>query len=449
MFPDRGETTLVDPIRTKPRPSLPPGPYLVVGLARSGQAAAGLLARRREEVVGCDSGSPEGAAGLERAGVEVNLDTDGIELLERARCLVKSPGVPRDAPTVAAALDRGIEVIGELELAWRLLSNRFVAVTGTNGKTTVTELLGHIWRTAGEPVAVAGNVGTPLASLVDHLPAEATVVCECSSFQLEDADAFAPECAVLLNIAPDHLDRHRDLDQYVEAKLRIFARQVPGDWGIFDSSEPALAGRQVGGRGRLLDLAEAPIPASDDALADSGLRGPHNARNARAAVAAAMTMGVDREAIRRGIESFPGLPHRLELVTEIDGVAYVNDSKATNVAAATAALRSFDGGVRAILGGSLKGGGFAELAGPVAERCSACYLVGPAAEALERDLEPAWEAGVERHRCADLAEAVHAAAAEAAPGEVVLLSPACASFDAYQDFEARGEHFKALVGELG
>ena len=254
---------------------------------------------------------------------------------------------------------------------------------------------------------------------------------------------------MLLNVAPDHLDRHRDFDHYVEAKLRIFAHQVPGDWGIFDSGEPGLADRQIGGRGRLLDLAEAPISGSDDALEVSGLRGPHNARNARAAVAAALAMGIERDAIRRGIETFQGLPHRLEVVAEIGGVTYVNDSKATNVAAATAAVCSFEEGVRVILGGSLKGDGFAELAGPVAERCRACYLVGPAAEALERDLDPAWKAGVGHRRCADLAEAVRAAANEAAAGEVVLLSPACASFDAYPDFEARGEHFKALVAELG
>src|SRR6266487_3660401 len=219
---------------TKPRPPLPAGPYLVVGLARSGQAAACLLAARGEPVAGCDSASPEGAAGLREAGVEVRLDTDGIELLEGTRCLVKSPGVPREAPVVAAAGERRIPVVGELELAWRLLPNRFVAVTGTNGKTTVSEWLGHLWETAAEPVVVGGNVGTPLASLVGRTPPQATVVCECSSFQLEDSEAFAPECAVLLNLSADHLDRHSSLEDYAAAKLRVFANQVPGDWAIFD-----------------------------------------------------------------------------------------------------------------------------------------------------------------------------------------------------------------------
>jgi UDP-N-acetylmuramoylalanine--D-glutamate ligase len=194
-----------------------------------------------------------------------------------------------------------------------------------------------------------------------------------------------------------------------------------------------------------------PPAAEADLVQGAGLAllGPHNAANAAAAATAAVAMGIEREAVGRALASFPGIPHRLEVVRERDGVLYVNDSKATNVAAAQAALRSFDGGVRAILGGSLKGGGFEDLAPAVAECCVACYLVGEAAERLERDLSPVREAGVELRRCGDLPSAVTAAAADAGPGEVVLLSPACASFDAYRDFEERGEHFRALVGELG
>ena len=206
------------------RPPLPRGPFLVVGLARSGIAAAQLLAGRGETVVGVDSGFPEGAAGLREAGVEVFTDSDGLVLLDGVRTVVKSPGVPREAPVIVAALERGIEVMGELELAWRALPNRFLAVTGTNGKTTVVEMLGHVYRTAGEPVAVAGNVGTPLSSLPGALDPDATVVCECSSFQLEDTLEFAPECGVFLNLAPDHLDRYDGLPDYLAAKLRIFAR---------------------------------------------------------------------------------------------------------------------------------------------------------------------------------------------------------------------------------
>ena len=185
------------PVSSKPRPPLPPSPYLVVGLARSGQAAARLLAARGERVIGVDTGRPQGAERLTASGVEVILDVDGTASVVETASVVKSPGVPADAPAIVAARERGLPVIGELELAWRVLPNRFVGITGTNGKTTVAELLGHVWRTAGEPVAVAGNVGTPLSSLVGELDPETTVVCEASSFQLEDADAFAPECGVL------------------------------------------------------------------------------------------------------------------------------------------------------------------------------------------------------------------------------------------------------------
>ncbi|MDP9293975.1 MAG: UDP-N-acetylmuramoyl-L-alanine--D-glutamate ligase, partial [Actinomycetota bacterium] len=318
------------------------------------------------------------------------------------------------------------------------------AVTGTNGKTTVTELLGHLWRAAGESVAVAGNVGTPLAALVGEVPADATVICECSSFQLEDAEAFGPECAVLLNISPDHLDRHRDFDDYLGAKLRLFANQSASDVAVYDHTDPLLAARE------LVSSARRVPPSDGEALVDSielALLGPHNRRNAIAAAAAAIAMGLDRDAIREGLRTFAGVPHRLERVAEKDGVLYVNDSKATNVAAAEAALRSFDG-VRAILGGSLKGGGFEGLVDAVAERSTACYLIGEAADALERDLAPARDAGVDLRRSGGLADAVRAAAGDASPGEVVLLAPACASFDAYRDFEERGEHFRSLIADL-
>ena len=222
--------------RSKPRlrPPLPEGPFLVIGLARSGAAVARLLAERGERVIGCDSGMPREAEGLAQAGVEVSLKVDGTDLLEEAKTVVKSPGVPQEAPAVEAARERGLAVIGELELAWRLIPNPFIAVTGTNGKTTTTELLAHLHRAAGLPVAVAGNVGTPLASLVGEVEADATVVCEASSFQLEDSEHFAPECAVLLNVAPDHLDRHRTLERYIEAKLRIFANQGNDDVAVYN-----------------------------------------------------------------------------------------------------------------------------------------------------------------------------------------------------------------------
>ena len=448
----------------KPRPPLPEGPFLVVGLARSGAAAARLLAKRGQNVRGVDSGRPSQAAGLTAAGVEVNLDTDGVALLEGTRTVVKSPGVPREARVIKAALERGVPVIGELELAWRAIPNRFVAVTGTNGKTTTTELLGHLYRTAGDPVAVAGNVGTPLASLPGQLEPGATVVCECSSFQLEDSEAFAPECAVFLNLAADHLDRHGTLEDYLAAKLRIFANQGNDDIAVYNADDPELAGVDLGGCARRVAFCRGDVPDCELAIAEGtifadgepllrvselGLIGEHNAENALAAAAAAFAMGISREAVREGLRTFAGVPHRLEPVAEIARVRFVNDSKATNVASAMVGLQAFGGGVHVILGGSDKGEDFTPLLEPVGENCAACYLIGATADRIADALAPAVEAGVELHRCADLDEAVRRAAAAAQPGDVVLLSPACASFDAFRDFEERGDRFRELVERLG
>ncbi len=350
-----------------------------------------------------------------------------------------------------------------MELAWRALPNRFVAVTGTNGKTTTVELIGHLYRSGGEPVAVAGNVGTALSELVGEVPPETTVVCECSSFQLEDSVAFAPECAVFLNLAPDHLDRHRDLESYLAAKLRIFANQGNDDVAVYNADDPFTADTDLGGCGRRVAFCRGAAPGCEVAVAEGtifydgepllavselGLFGEHNVANAMAAAAAALSMGIEREAVREGLRSFAGVPHRLEQVAEIGGVRFVNDSKATNVASATVGMSAFDGGVHAILGGSEKDEPFAPLVEPLRENASACYLVGATAERMARELAPVLEAGVELHRCADLADAVCRAAAAAQPGEVVLLSPACASFDAFENFEARGDRFRELVAEL-
>jgi UDP-N-acetylmuramoylalanine--D-glutamate ligase len=452
---------------TKPRPPLPDGPFLVVGLARSGAAIANVLAGRGETVIGVDSGSPEEAAGLERAGVEVSLGVDGTRQLDRARTVVKSPGVPQDAPVVKAARERGIEVTGELELAWRLIPNAFCAITGTNGKTTTTELIGHLHRTEGRPVAVAGNVGTPLAALVGAIDADATVVCEASSFQLEDTEYFGPECAVLINLAPDHLDRHETLENYLAAKLRIFANQGNDDFAIYNGDTRELRGRDLGGCGRLIrfcpvegeaadpdcevSLRDGVIFAADEPLIraeELRLLGSHNVENAMAAGAAALAMGLSRDAVAEGLRSFPGVQHRLERVRERNGVLYVNDSKATNVASAQAGIRAFEGGVRLIAGGRPKQESFEPLAPVVAERSVAGYLIGEAAERMAAALTPAAESGVEISDVGTLERAVERAAAEAKPGEVVLLSPACASFDAFTDFEERGDRFRELVEAL-
>ena len=364
---------------------------------------------------------------------------------------------------IDAARERGDTVLGELELAWRAIPNRFLAVTGTNGKTTTVELLGHVYRSAGEPVAVAGNVGTPLASLVGEVDPDATIVCEASSFQLEDTDYFGPECAVFLNLTPDHLDRHADLDSYLAAKLRIFANQGNDDIAIYNADDPALAGTDLGGCGRRIAFCHGAGPDCEVALAEGtifydgepllradelGLLGEHNVANAMAAASAALAMGLDREAVREGLRTFAGVPHRLEPVAEIDGVRFVNDSKATNVASTAVALHAFGGGVHAILGGSDRGTPFTPLADSIIDSCAACYLIGATADRLATDLAGVIEAGVPLHRCTDLEDAVRTAAAAARPGEVVLLSPACPSFGAFSNFEDRGDRFREIVGEL-
>jgi UDP-N-acetylmuramoylalanine--D-glutamate ligase len=445
------------------RPPLPRGPFLVVGLARSGQAAARLLAARGEAVRAVDSGHPDGAEGLAALGVEVTLDTDGLGQLEGTHTVVKSPGVPREAAVIAAALERGIEVTGELELAWRALPNRFLAVTGTNGKTTTVEMLGHVFRGAGEPVAVAGNVGVPLAGLVGEIEPDATVVCEASSYQLEDSILFSPEGAIFLNLAPDHLDRHGSMPAYRDAKLRIFANQGNDDVAVWNGDDPELAGVDLGGCARRIEFCRGASPDCEVAAAggtifwdgeplietaELGVPGDHNVENAMAAAAAALAFGIDRETVIEGLRTFGGVPHRLEPVGEIAGVRFVNDSKATNVTSAIVGIGSFDGGVHAILGGSEKGEPFAPLVEPLRERAVAAYLLGDTAERMAAELAPLAEAGVPLHRVADLDDAVRTAADAARPGEVVLLSPACASFDAFANFEARGERFRAIVAEL-
>jgi UDP-N-acetylmuramoylalanine--D-glutamate ligase len=448
------------------RPPLPPGPFLIVGLARSGRALGPALRALGEDVTGCDSGPADAAvlADLEAAGIAAHESTDGVQLLDGVATVVKSPGVPPEAPVVRAARERGLAVMGELELGWRLVPNETIAITGSNGKTTTTELVGQIHREAGLPVAVAGNVGTALSSLAGKLDEAAVVVCEASSFQLEDTVEFAPDAAVLVNLTPDHLDRHGTFAAYRDAKLRIFANQQPDAIAVVPAgldhrgparrvefASPRANGGEAGARearaaraadvvardGRLVWRGE-PVVAIDEIR----LRGAHNLENAMAAAAATLARGLEPTAVRAALAGFAGVAHRLEEVARIDGVLYVDDSKATSVASAVVGIRSFPGGVHAILGGRGKGEDYAPLAAAVAERCTAAYLIGEEADRLRAALEPA---GVPMRDCGDLERAVAEARPAAAPGEVVLLAPACASYDQYRSFEERGRHFKALV----
>jgi UDP-N-acetylmuramoylalanine--D-glutamate ligase len=445
----------------KPRPPLPGGPYLIIGLARSGVAAALALRARGEEVIGCDAGAPSdpalnaAAKRLSAAGVEVHLDASGdaIAALDHARALVKSPGVPATAPIVEAARARGLPILGEVELAWRLLEHEFVAVTGTNGKTTTTEWIGHIHREAGLRVEVAGNVGTAATSLIGRAEPGATIVCEVSSFQLEDTLAFAPEVALLLNLAPDHLDRYDSYGEYVAAKMRIFANQTGGDFAIVPNGIDRLAGeaqRISFGDGPDADLAYAAGEltwrrASLLPAAEISLPGEHNRANAMAAAAACLARGIEPVAVAHGLRTFPGVAHRLELIRTLRGVAYVNDSKATNVDSAIVALRTYERGVHLIAGGRGKQQEFTPLAPLVAERCAAVYLIGEAAPQIADALA---SAGVPLHRLETLERAALSAAEAARPGDTVLLSPACASYDQFKDFESRGAQFRALVEAL-
>src|SRR5262245_49125041 len=369
--------------------------------------------------------------------------------MARASTVVKSPGVPHEAAVVATARREGLRVIGELEIGWRLLGNEFVAVTGSNGKTTTAEAIGHVYRTANRDVVVAGNVGTALTSLPGSLAPEAVVVCEASSFQLEDTEAFAPDAAVLLNLAEDHLDRHGSFDAYRAAKLRVFAAQPPQAIAVTPTDLIADIGGEAtrvtfGPRGdmeyrdgRLLWRGHPLMEASEIRL-----RGAHNRENAMAAAAVCLARGLPAEAVREALATFAGVPHRMEEIGRVEGVLYVNDSKATNVASAVVALESFPPhAVHAILGGRGKGSDYAPLVTPLTEHAKAAYLIGEAAREIREALRDA-PLELELHDCGDLERAVEAARAAAREGDVILLSPACASYDQFRSFEERGDRFR-------
>ncbi len=438
------------------RPPVPPGPLLVVGLERSGAACARALWNRGEPLIGVDIGEPQQGEALRQEGIEISLKSDGVDELERARAVVRSPGVPNDAAVLVAARAAGIPIYSELELGWRMLESPFVAVTGTNGKTTTVELLGEIWRAAGRAAVVAGNTGTAVSSLVGQIGPETTVICEASSFQLEDSVAFDPEVAVLLNIEPDHLDRHGDFDSYRRAKLELFAFQDEDDYAVGRAAMLKLAGG--GARRVTVDLSgdnAAEVELRDGLICWNGtallaasevrLRGAHNLENALCAAAAALSAGIPGEAVVAALKSFAGVEHRLEEIGSSEGVLWVNDSKATNVASTIAALAAFEQPLLLIAGGEAKGQEFAALAEAAAASVRAAFLIGEDA----KQIAAAFEGLIEATRCRSLEEAVTAAAAAAVEGEIVLLSPACASFDQFPaGFEQRGQEFRQMVQQL-
>ncbi|HEY6051065.1 MAG TPA: UDP-N-acetylmuramoyl-L-alanine--D-glutamate ligase, partial [Thermoanaerobaculia bacterium] len=409
----------------------------------------------------------EGVAPLRARGARFFFGGPGPEFLDRADWLAISPGVPLTAAPVRAAEARRLPVLAEFEVAWRIAenevrggTNRWVAVTGTNGKSTTTAWIADILRRAKRPVALAGNIGVPLSAFLSET-APRDFVCELSSFQLDAVEEFSADVAVLTNVTPDHLDRYDSFEKYAAAKERVFANQDERDAAVVNADDPVAASARTSAR-RVPFSRRGPAPGGawveKDALVsaaagplrtvlplrDLSLPGAHNVENALAAVCAADALGAPAEAIREGLEEFPGLPHRMELVLERGGVRWVNDSKGTNVDATKKSLEGYpDGSVILILGGRDKHGDFAALAPLVARAARRVLTIGEAAAVIEPHLKNSVE--VERRETMD--RAVARAAEIARPGDTVLLSPACASFDQYRNFEERGAHFARLVRE--
>ncbi len=405
---------------------------LVVGLARAGSAAADALLAAGAQVVAFSLEETPSVGRLRSSGVEVHVGGEEETLTQGIDLVVKSPGVRADAPLVAAARSRGIPVWDELELGARLIPNPILGVTGTNGKTTTTALLGEMLRAGRKPVEVAGNIGRALSSLVGQADPEAWVVCEVGVFQVEDLEVFHPRVGVLLNLEPDHLDRYGAFETYAATKLRMFELQAEDDTAIVPRGFGAVPGRAR----RLEFAADDPLPA------EPALPGAHNRENAAAATQAARAVGVSDDDIATALRTFRGVEHRIEEIATVAGVRYVNDSKATNVAAAMRAVEALrPASLHVVLGGRGKNESYAPLAAALGPSDRA-YLIGEAAGAIEGALAAARISYVVS---GDLETAVAQAAAAAGPGDVVLLSPACASFDQFADFEERGHAFRALV----
>jgi UDP-N-acetylmuramoylalanine--D-glutamate ligase len=416
---------------------------LVVGMEKSGQASAAFLRAHGADVTATDI-RPMTLPGIRPQSDEL--------FAEHWDLIVLSPGVPANLPALVDALARGVDVIGEIELAAPFLRGKIIGITGSNGKTTTTSLVGHILRSAGVAAQVGGNIGTPVIAMTKDSRDDQWNVLELSSFQLETARTFHAKIAVCLNVTQNHLDRHRTMENYIEAKANLFRMQRPDTYAVLNaddavcrsfatmtSAEPVWFSRA--------DIREEQVWLGDEALMplnEIPIPGPHNAENVLAAAHVAQIAGVPREAIAAAVRTFKAVEHRLEFTAAIDGVRYYNDSKATSVDAAMKAIDSFDGNLWVILGGTDKGSDYTVMREKLRDKAHAVLLIGAAAEKIAGHLEGA----VRLIPSGTIQRAVADASANARPGDVVLLAPACSSFDQFQNYEQRGQVFKQLVKDL-
>ena len=442
---------------------------LVVGLGKSGVASALFLARRGARVTVSDARSEDqlrsALPSLLDAGVAIETGGHGERTFRVQDMIVVSPGVPANQPQLEQARQMGIPIIGEVELAARFLKGKVIAVTGSNGKTTTTTLIGELLKRAGMAVQVGGNIGTPVTELVDGSHDDGWSVLEISSFQLETIETFRAHIGAVLNITPDHLDRHGSMHNYVAAKARIFENSTADDFAVLNAENEASANLSLTTKAQpWMFSAVREVPhgafvsngvvvfrqpgAADDPIlpaSEIALKGTHNVENVLAAVLCARAAGVANEAIREGVREFRAVEHRLEFVAEVDGVQYFNDSKATNVDATVKALESFAGNIHLILGGKDKDSDYRTLIPLLQQRATQVYTIGAAAEKIESHLRGS---GVQVERAETLARAVEAIRSKAQGGAVALLAPACASFDQFESYEHRGRVFKELVHRL-
>jgi len=439
---------------------------LVVGLGKSGVASALFLKRHGAKVSVSDTKSGDELRNeipvLLDNGITVETGGHGERTFRGQDLIVVSPGVPVDAPPLVQARSLGETVIGEIELAAQFLTGPIVAITGSNGKTTTTTLVGEIMSAAGFPVLVGGNIGTPAISLAERARSETVIVLEISSFQLETVQTFHPKVAVVLNVTPDHLDRHRTFEIYSDAKARIFANQSPEDYAVLNADDPTCVSMEKRTRAQVFWFSrqkevergawvrDGAVVFRDSAgqrevlqVSDVPLKGAHNLENVLAAVCAGALMGCPPDRIRAAVHNFKAVEHRLEFVASIRGVDYYNDSKATNVDATIKALESFPANIHLILGGKDKGSDYTVLNDLLRQRVKRVYTIGAAAAKIESQIK-----GAEIVHAETLENAVRKANAVAQPGDVILLAPACASFDQFKSYEHRGKVFKDIVRGL-